>query len=320
MSFHDGCPQGLNYNRCAVILAVYNGMQYLEEQIASILNQRDSCLTIFVSVDLSSDGSEIWLTNLAKQDPRVVMLPYGEKFGGAARNFFRLIRDVDFSQFDYVAFADQDDHWYPDKLCKAIAILNTGQYDGYSSNVIAFWPNGRQKVVHKSQPQRRWDYIFEAAGPGCTYVMSISLMKATKARVLEVWDSLQEVKAHDWYCYAFARANGYQWFIDAKPSMLYRQHEKNQFGVNLGIKSYLKRFKLIRNGYWLRQVLLIVELVGIGHSTFAQTWAKLGRIELLRLATQAFQCRRDFKEQVIFMLICLMLATTGEQQRDYEEN
>lgn len=301
--------------RCAVLLAAYNGMQYIEEQIQSILNQTNICLTIFVSIDVSSDGSEIWFSELSRQEPRVVMLPYGEKFGGAARNFFRLIRDVDFSQFDYVAFADQDDYWYPEKLCKATTLLNTSEYDAYSSNVTAFWHDGRQMLINKAQPQRRWDFIFEAAGPGCTYVMTVTLMNAIKARMLETWDAVQLVTLHDWYCYAFARTNGYKWYIDAIPSMLYRQHEKNQVGVNLGFKARLSRLRKIKDGWWLHQACLIAELVGASHSSFVQSWSKLGRFELLRLATHAFQCRRHIHEQVIFLLVCFLLAIVGTQQK-----
>lgn len=288
-------------------------MQYMDEQIQTILNQTDVCITIFLSVDVSSDGSEIWLDELSKRDPRVIVLPHGEKFGCAARNFFRLIRDVDFSKFDYIAFADQDDHWYSNKLSKATTLLNTSKYDAYSSNVTAYWADGRQRLINKSQPQKRWDFIFECAGPGCTYVMSYKLMSVIKARMLEIWDVLQEVNAHDWFCYAFARANGYQWFIDPEPSMLYRQHDNNQVGVNSGVKAYLRRFKRITNGCWLTQVCLLIQLCGMGQNSFVQSWSQLRRIDLLRLGVHAFQCRRDFQEQVLFLFICFLLALTGKR-------
>lgn len=75
----------LNAPKCAVLLAVYNGMHYLEEQIETILNQENVNPTLFASVDLSTDESVYWLSELAAQDTRIIVLPYGEKFGGAAR-------------------------------------------------------------------------------------------------------------------------------------------------------------------------------------------------------------------------------------------
>lgn len=301
----------LNAPKCAVLLAVYNGMHYLEEQIETILNQENVNPTLFASVDLSTDESVYWLSELAAQDTRIIVLPYGEKFGGAARNFFRLIRDVDFSEFDFVAFADQDDCWNLDKLSQAIHCLNSSGCDAYSSNVTAFWPNGKRFIINKAQPQKQWDYIFEAAGPGCTYVMKSNLMQALKTRMIEVWKLLQEVSLHDWYCYAFARANGFKWYIDDKSSMLYRQHAHNQVGVNLGVKAYLNRFKKIKNGWWFTQALLIAELVGVSQSSFIDSWSKLNRVDLFRLAMRAFQCRRRLQEQIFFLLICLLLSVTG---------
>ena len=158
---------------CAVLLAVYNGMKYLEEQLQSILSQTGVNVTVFASVDISTDGSDKWLIQASEKDSRIIVLSAEERFGGAAKNFFRLIKDVDFSRFDYVAFADQDDIWNADKLHKAARIIQYSDYDAYSSNVMAFWSDGKVRLIKKSQPQRQWDYIFEAAGPGCTYLMSV---------------------------------------------------------------------------------------------------------------------------------------------------
>lgn len=297
--------------RCAVFLAVHNGMQYVEEQLQTILNQTGVSLMVFVSIDVSSDGSETWFKELANQDARVNILAYGERFGGAAKNFFRLIREVDFSSFQYIAFADQDDLWFPNKLATAISHLKDFSYDAYSSSVIAFWPNGKKKLINKAQPQRQWDYIFEAAGPGCTYVFNNQLLKAIKKRLLETWEEAQRVNLHDWYCYAFARNNGYKWFIDSQPSMFYRQHGKNQVGVNLGMKAYLSRFKQMRSGKWFNQACLIANLVGSTHNAFVAKWSGLKRWDLLRLSSYAFKCRRCLHEQIVFMVLCLMLAMTG---------
>ncbi|WP_058534415.1 glycosyltransferase [Legionella saoudiensis] len=298
--------------KIAVLLAVYNGMQYIEAQTQSILDQAGLCVTVFVSIDVSSDNSLSWFQELAMKDSRVVVLPYGEKFGGAARNFFRLIHDVDFSSFDYVAFSDQDDLWHLDKLHKATTILHESNYDAYSSNVTAFWPDGRQMLINKAQPQKKWDFIFEAAGPGCTYVMSTKLMSSIKANLRENWDIVQQVTLHDWYCYAFARAKGYNWYIDPNPSMLYRQHGNNQVGVNVGTKARLTRIKQITSGWWLQQAYLVAKLIGLGHDSFVRGWTSQKRASLLRLAAHSFKCRRRFKDQLFFAFICVILAIRGD--------
>lgn len=300
--------------KIAILLTIYNGMRYIEEQLQSLLKQSNLDVTIFVSIDLSSDNSLTWFQELASREPGIVVLSYGEKYGGAARNFFRLIRDVDFSAFDYIAFSDQDDIWHLDKLSKATKILHDSEYSAYSSNVTAFWPDGRKMLINKAQPQKKWDFIFEAAGPGCTYVIRNALMNKIKSNLLENWTTAQQISLHDWYCYAFARANGYQWYIDPEPSMLYRQHGKNQVGVNVGVNAYLVRLRQITSGWWLHQAYLIAKIAGIGDCSFVQSWSNLGRIGLLRLATKAFQCRRRLADQAFFALICVGLAIIGNDQ------
>lgn len=299
----------------AVLLAVFNGMQYLEEQVSSILAQRDTDITIFVSVDQSSDGSESWFEARALQEPRIVLLPQGLRFGSAGKNFFRLIRDVDFSFFDFIAFADQDDCWFEDKIANAIAALKANSTDAYSSNVLAFWPepDTRRLLINKAQAQKKWDYLFEAAGPGCTYVFTAPLMHAIKQQLIKDWEAHLGVALHDWYCYAFARAQGYRWTIDHKPSLLYRQHAHNEIGVNRGIRAALARLKKIKNGWWLNQSLLIASLVGLQGQdhAFIKSWQARRRWDMLRLSKHAFQCRRKFKEQCLFFFICLSLSFSG---------
>ena len=126
---------------------------------------------------------------------------------------------------------------------------------------MAFWPDGRRALVNKSQAQVKWDYHFEAAGPGCTYVMTNELAAAIKHCVINHRQRVDEVALHDWFCYAFARAKGYRWYIDPVPSMLYRQHESNQFGVNSGSKAFQSRLNQVFNGWWLAQVRLIYSIL-----------------------------------------------------------
>lgn len=283
-------------------------MHYIEEQLTTILQQQNVNVTIFISVDQSTDGTEVWLKQFALQEPRVKLLPFGEKFGGAAKNFFRLIRDVDFSTYNFIAFADQDDHWYLSKLAHACSKLKNSEFSAYSSNVLAFWPNGKQLLINKAQPQKKWDHLFEAAGPGCTYVMTVELMSAIKTHLIKNWHNAQQISLHDWFCYAFARTHNYQWFIDSTPSMLYRQHESNQVGVNKGFKAYINRFKQITNGWWFKQILLLTQIMGISNTPFVKCESKLKRFDYLRLARHARQCRRDTKECFVMLSICIFLA------------
>lgn len=287
-----------NLPKVAVLLAAYNGMQWIEEQVNSILSQQGVSVTLFFSVDLSTDGTDQWVKNLAEKHSNVVMLPYGERFGGAGPNFFRLIRDVDFSGFDAVSFADQDDIWFSDKLQRACALLQAGQSDVYSSNVTAFWPDGKQVLVDKAQPQKQFDHFFEAAGPGCTYVFNIDAASAFKRFLIGLGERIQAVSLHDWLAYAFCRHNGFKWYIDSAPSMLYRQHANNQVGTNTGLSAYKKRFQFISQKWYRQQILAIASLVATDISDNLNS-----RIFLLK---NVLQLRRRARDTLFLMAVLIL--------------
>ena len=298
--------------KVAVLLAAYNGIRWIEEQVTSILAQSGVEVTVYISVDPSTDGTEAWCATLATNLSNVILLPPAGRFGGASRNFFRLIRDVDIDNFEFFAFADQDDIWYADKLLRAVSRLEQQQADAYSSNVIAFWSDGKSRLLDKAQPQVAWDYLFEAAGPGCTYVLSKRLLDSIRLSVLVNWNALQSVSLHDWFFYAYARSHGYKWHIDPVPSMGYRQHDQNQVGANTGLRSLVARYKTINNGWWFGQIQLIARLVGSDVSPFVSSWISLNCSQLFRLSFSAWHCRRRVRDKILFFIVCWMMMVRNK--------
>lgn len=292
--------------RVAVLLAAYNGMQWLPDQLESIFSQNDVEVMVYVSVDRSSDGTFEWLTELAQNNPRLVPLPYGEQFGGAAKNFFRLLRDVDLQGFDYVSFADQDDIWLLDKLVCAHEKLSQGGFCAYSGNVTAFWPDGRQLLLDKAQPQRQYDFLFESAGPGCTFVLKVADATAFKAFLLDNWEACNEVALHDWLMYAWFRSTNRRWFIDPRPVLQYRQHATNQFGANSGFRALKARWHMLRERWYSGQIAQILGLVGEFVPTARAGIACDGTVSRLFLLRNARQLRRRQRDGVFLFFIILL--------------
>ena len=56
----------MKINKVAVLMPVYNGEKFLKKQINSILNQKKVDITIFISVDKSTDNSLKLIENLKK--------------------------------------------------------------------------------------------------------------------------------------------------------------------------------------------------------------------------------------------------------------
>ena len=54
-----------NLPSIAVCLTSFNGVPWLSEQIDSIHSQSGVALTVFISVDVSSDGTEKWIDQAA---------------------------------------------------------------------------------------------------------------------------------------------------------------------------------------------------------------------------------------------------------------
>ena len=246
--------------KVAVCLAAYNGIRYLPDQLNSIFEQTGVSVTLFVSVDKSSDGTETWIDTQAQKDTRIVVLPHGECFGAAAKNFFRLLLDLDFSNFDYISFADQDDIWEQDKLIRHIKLMQEHGVDGVSSNVLAFWADGKKKIINKSQPQRELDFLFESAGPGCSFLMTPWLVNKVREQLTDKNSLAKDIVLHDWLTYAICRAHGHRWMIDSIPSVQYRQHENNVMGANAGWKAKWIRFKRLKHGWYRREVIKIVHI------------------------------------------------------------
>lgn len=292
--------------KVAVLLAAYNGSSFIEEQISTVLAQKSVEIDLFLSVDDSSDGTEYLVDGYAASNRNIHVLPHGKKFGAAGPNFFRLLRDVDLSDFDYIAFSDQDDIWLPDKLRHAIEFSRDTHADAYSSNVTAFWPDGRERRIIKSQPQTSFDYLFEAAGPGCTYLLSKDFADHVKS-VLISNQEIETIKLHDWLIYAFARVNGYRWVIDDYSGVMYRQHELNQVGANFGIKAFMTRAKKVLGGWGFSQSYLIAKAIGMEDHPFVKGWSRSTRFGYLRLALSAWSCRRRLRDKFFFMFACLLL-------------
>lgn len=287
----------------AVLMATYNGAQYLLEQLGSIDRQEDVKVTLFVSDDRSRDKTLELLKNNSCSTLDIKILPDLESSGGAGQNFFRLIQDVPLKDFEYFAFSDQDDVWLPHKLSRAISKLNEYSAQGYSSSIMACWQNGLNRFIKKDYPQKNYDYFFEGPGPGCTFVLTRSFFAELKTFVDAHKILLKDIYYHDWFIYAFARTRHLKWIIDDQSYIHYRQHHENDTGANIGLTAAVSRFKKIW-GYWARdQIYANAKVLGyqnILHSYFASNF-----ISSLRLVLGFLRFRRSTKDCFAVLLLGL---------------
>lgn len=295
-----------NLPMCVVLLATYNGDRWLEEQLTSIFNQTGVHVSVRVSDDNSTDQTMNIISRWMKSSNLSLLPQSNFRFKSANKNFIRLICDSDIGNADYVALADQDDIWHIDKLSRAIDVININSAAAYSSNVEAFWPDGKRKIIKKSHALKDYDYLFESPGPGCTFVFSRSFFLEIQKWARNNSTLLSELWVHDWSLYAYARSLKLSWVIDNFVSLRYRQHSSNEIGANLGFRAISSRLDHVRSGRYRRNVLLIFKLVG-APERLQRALQQLTFKDRLWLIINAHHFRRSIKDVLAISLLFILM-------------
>lgn len=105
--------------RVSVIIPTYNRVGVLYYALNSVLNQTMRDFEVFVVDDASTDKTPEYIASVT--DPRVkyIRLPTN-RFAAAARN-----AGMEQASGDYIAFLDSDDQWWPTKLEKQVALMDS---------------------------------------------------------------------------------------------------------------------------------------------------------------------------------------------------
>lgn len=213
-----------------VLMSTYNGENYLQEQVDSILGQVGVEVYLIVRDDGSKDRTKEILNSYRFLEN--VEIIDGSNIG-ASRSFFELIQVAKFA--DYYAFADQDDVWDSDKL--SIAVNKVKNYSNapcvYSSNtrLVDKYLNLIKK--ENDNPLTTLESaLIKNYCTGCTVVFNNELMKQLK------YYQPEYAVMHDWWVNIVALSLGGKSIYDVEAHMNYRQHGKNVSGAEL---SYLNK-------------------------------------------------------------------------------
>jgi glycosyltransferase involved in cell wall biosynthesis len=106
----EGAPPSIS-----VVLCTYNGEEFIEEQLRSILNQTLMPQEIIVSDDGSTDSTLSRVEGIAHASPKDIRWDIRTRAAplGAAENFGSALP---LATGDFIALSDQDDVWAADKL------------------------------------------------------------------------------------------------------------------------------------------------------------------------------------------------------------
>ena len=288
--------------KIAILLPVFNGSKFLKSQIETIQKQKKVNFDIFISVDRSSDNSKFICHQLSKKYKNIKVLKHNKVFGSASKNFFYLLTKVNFKKYKYISLTDQDDLWFKDKLIDSKKKIKEG-YDVYSSSVIAL-TNKKETYINKAQKQTKKDFLFESGGPGSTYFFNRFFADNLKKFLIINKKKISKFDHYDWLIYSYARKRNFKWFIDDKPSLFYRQHENNELGANISLKSFVSRGKEIMNGNALKKVIDLDKMTG-------KKLNLIDRFSLINLLPSSFSFRRKFFDKILLTFYFITLILLG---------
>ncbi|MGM9892168.1 glycosyltransferase family 2 protein [Limosilactobacillus sp.] len=209
-----------------VLMSTYNGEQYLQEQVDSILRQKGVQVRLLVRDDGSTDQTQALLN--AYQEKGQLHYYSGSNLG-TARSFLQLVKDS--PESEYYAFSDQDDVWKEDKLSRALSLIQqsrTAEKPLLYAGSFQMTDAGL-KEIHGGEnhytTQTFANAIVYSCCTGCTMVMNKRLRDILASKPLP-----QHLMMHDDWIHKVCLAMGGKVVFDSQPMMLYRQHGNNVDG------------------------------------------------------------------------------------------
>ena len=223
----------------SVSMATYNGEKYLQEQLDSILTQTIPAYEIVIVDDCSTDNTWQILHEYAVNYPQIKIYQNNDNCG-VAKTFDCALSMV---SGDYIALADQDDVWVPQKL--EVLVANIGENLLIHSD--AYVVDGTLQIINSSFlgtkvfTKKNSNYFVFNDVHGCTALI--------KRELLELALPIPEgFYLHDHYLAIFAAALKKITYID-QPLIYYRQHDSNVVGISKidDYQEYKNHFRVLHH-------------------------------------------------------------------------
>lgn len=214
--------------KVAIMMSTYNGQNYIDDQIRSILEQKDVEINLYIRDDGSKDKTVEKIQYWREKYPKKIYI-YPEQNVGYQKSFLELIKKVP-DNYDYYGFSDQDDVWQSVKCIKAIEKLEESNHvlKLYTSDLNETDQN--LKLIYKTNMLKKYDlniysYWVRARFAGCTYLFSNELNKLAK-QYAESNSMLKCTAAHDFVLGSLAYLYG-DLVFDENSYIEHRRTEKS---------------------------------------------------------------------------------------------
>lgn len=221
-------------------MCTYNGARFVGEQLASIAAQTRPPEELVVCDDCSTDATLECVREFACNAPFPVRVFENEKNIGSTKNFEHAI---ELCEGDFIAVADQDDVWLPEKLRKLEEVLAN------ESTALVFTDGDVVDESLRPLGQRVWQTIrfgedeqkLFREGRAFPVLLdhnvvtgaAMALKAEFKKLILPFPNDLTHdgiPVLHDWWTALLIAAVGDVFFVP-EPLFKYRQHASQQMGV-----------------------------------------------------------------------------------------
>lgn len=235
--------QGAAATRVVIVMASYNGGQFIEAQIRSIQRQTDTQWVLYIRDDGSTDDTVQKINEIGRNDQRIRLVHDEIGNQGAIGNFSILMRLALEENAEHVFFADQDDVWHIEKLAIMLAAIRKKE-QAYGKQTPLLVHCDLEVVNETLQPIASSFVKFSMLSPttadmgvllcqnqvtGCACLINRALLEFA-------YPIPSSVLMHDWWLALLASSAGK---IEYIPMALvkYRQHEGNALGAtSLGLR------------------------------------------------------------------------------------
>lgn len=230
--------------RVTIVMAVYDGAAYLPGMLDSLGAQTHRDWELLASDDGSRDSSRAVLQRFAATRPEGQMRIVAGPAQGFVANFLTALTRLDPARPQWLAFADQDDVWMPQRLSDGLQALT-----GLNRPALAAGPVWS---VRSDLTGRRlaggWRGAASFRNALVQNIVQGNTMLANPAATRLLITAAQRVAAaghwpvsHDWWAYQIVTGAGGTMRQVPTPGLLYRQHSSNAIGVNAGPRAALRR-------------------------------------------------------------------------------
>ncbi|MCI8888279.1 MAG: glycosyltransferase [Hungatella sp.] len=230
----------LEYSVC-VMMSTYNGETYLPQQIESILSQEKIKINLLIRDDESTDNT-LNIIEKYRDDKRVKY--YSGKNIGPAFSFIDLLFAAE--DYDYYAFADQDDYWEANKIYEAVKVLES--YKEFPALYSSLTEVVDENLNFKNRfygTKKQYNFLTQLARSnaiGCTMVFNKRLFCMTRVY------RPQYICMHDQWVNIICKALDGIEIKDSRSFVKYRQHSSNVLGAEQNFVRRLKKSALFAEG------------------------------------------------------------------------